>query len=144
MKTYKITMAAALLAGSVLGAAMPVAAANTPVSANALKAHANYRGVIDTMAQAIGRQYPIEATANKIVAALRRASEDKALLVLDEAEFIEQLNAVLWDAANDLHLRVRSEEAVESRTKAGGGNAVPLEPPALKPRCWMPRRGLLR
>ena len=125
MKIYTNTAVAALLASSVLGAAQPVAAANTSALANAVEAHANYSGVIDTMAEAIGRQYPIEATADKIVMALRRAGEDKALLVLGEAEFVKQINAVLWEAAHDLHLRVRSEAAAKARTKAGGGKAVP-------------------
>jgi len=123
MKPYIYPLAAALLASSFLNGANPAAAA--AVANPASEKHADYGATIETMAAAIDRQYPIEATAHKLAAALRSAAKDPAFLAMDEANFLEAINTVMWDVAHDLHLRVRTSAATEARTKAGGGKAVP-------------------
>ena len=115
---------AALMAATTLFVAAP-AFATAPAFEAATVAKADYAGTIETMASAIERQYPIEEIAYSTAEALRSAAKDGALLAMDQDGFIDAINVVLWNAAHDLHLKVRTEAAIRTRSRASGGRGVP-------------------
>ena len=82
----------------------------------------DYPNTIEQIAAAIEEQYPIAERAHRIAADLREAASDPALAeAADNAAFIEATNAVLWESAHDLHLRLHSDEALQERASASGG-----------------------
>lgn len=80
---------------------------------------------LDRMASAIEERYPIEATAHKIAGALRSGIKSGAINTNDNEAFLETTNALMWGAAQDLHLRLSTEEAIRKRMSRAGGSRVP-------------------
>jgi len=115
---------AALMAATIVSTATP-AFAVAPALEAATVVEADYAGTLETMASAIERQYPIKEIAYATAEAIRNAAKDDALLAMGQDSFMEAINGILWDAAHDLHLKVRTEAAIRSRSKAAGGRGVP-------------------
>lgn len=84
----------------------------------------NYE-IVENVIENIQAQYPIEDTANELASALSRFTESPGFAALDEAGFLERLNAVMKKASNDLHLRIATAEAVEQRMSRAGGRRTP-------------------
>jgi hypothetical protein len=83
---------------------------------------ANYADTIEQIAAAVEEQYPIEEKALSIAADLRQAASEPELMnPPNQEEFVTAINATLWDAAHDLHLKVRTDEAVRERMEKAGG-----------------------
>ena len=83
---------------------------------------ASYADTIEQIAAAIEEQYPIEDKALSIAADLREAASEPGLVnPPNQVEFVAAINETLWDAAHDLHLKVRTDEAVRERMEKAGG-----------------------
>lgn len=81
----------------------------------------DYGKTIEEISTAIEEQYPIESKAYSIAAYMRDAASDEALSEpADDAAFVAAVNAALWDAAHDLHLRLHSDAALQARSSASG------------------------
>jgi C-terminal processing protease CtpA/Prc len=80
-----------------------------------------YAAIIERIAEAVEAQYPIETKGRDIAASIRHAGTETDLIsAADTDTFVEALNAVLWDAAHDLHLKVHTDAALQKRSKATG------------------------
>ncbi|MBO6506019.1 MAG: S41 family peptidase [Kordiimonadaceae bacterium] len=81
--------------------------------------------IVENVIENIQAQYPIEDTANELNSALSKFANSPGFADLDEASFLEEMNAVMKEASNDLHLRIATAEAVEQRMSRAGGRRTP-------------------
>lgn len=81
--------------------------------------------VVKNVIENISAQYPIEDIANKLTAALSDFAGSSGFAGLEQEAFLEQMNTVMREASNDLHLRISTAEAVQQRMSRAGGTRTP-------------------
>jgi len=120
---HKVIGGVLLLATATL---VPLAYTTPAISSQQTEPQENsFTETLDRMASAIEERYPIEATAHKIADALRSGIRSGAIKINDGEAFLETTNALMWGAAQDLHLRLSTEEAIRQRMSRAGGSRVP-------------------
>ena len=77
------------------------------------------------MIEELGSKYPTADIAEKLVATLSNFRAAKNPNNMDQDAFIEAVNALLWDVAQDRHLKIYSAEALAKRYKKAGMKRMP-------------------
>lgn len=120
---YKLIASTLLLGAAIispLGATAPASSAQQTE-----QQEKPYADTLNQMASAIAERYPIEATADKIASALRSGVKSGSIKTDDSDAFLKTANALMWGAAQDLHLKLTTEKALQERMSRIGGGRTP-------------------
>jgi len=126
MKTMKrkailIAVFAVLSQGMTTAAAEASAAQGTVSATTEGVQSVNYKNTMTAIADAIRDKYPVATQAQSIADAIEQAADTEAFQNFNDGEeFRAAMNQLLWQTANDLHLKLHSAEDLAKRSKRTG------------------------